>query len=221
VIRLVTGMDAAGRVVVEVRDTGSGVPVELLGRIFEPFFTTKPVGVGTGLGLSICHNIVSSLGGEITVENQSGQGACFRVALWPAPQESGARPAAPRTAGGRRGRLLVIDDEPSVGAAVGRLLAAEHEVVTVSVAREALACFEQGERFDVILCDLMMPEMPGTELYAAIAALAPDQAERIVFMTGGAFTSRAREFLAHVPNLRVDKPFDSENLRAVIRTVMH
>ncbi|MDB4930039.1 MAG: sensor histidine kinase/response regulator, partial [Myxococcaceae bacterium] len=83
-IHVVTTTDAAGRAVAEVRDSGPGIPPEVLGRIFDPFFTTKPVGVGTGLGLSICHNIVTGMGGEITVASRPGEGTVFRVALPPA-----------------------------------------------------------------------------------------------------------------------------------------
>ncbi|NOK22529.1 PAS domain S-box protein, partial [Corallococcus carmarthensis] len=76
---------SGGQVLVEVRDTGSGIAPEVMGRIFDPFFTTKPVGVGTGLGLSICHGIITGLGGDILVESTVGQGSTFRVVL-PAPQ---------------------------------------------------------------------------------------------------------------------------------------
>lgn len=79
-----TSTDDAGRAVVEVRDTGTGIPASLIGRVFDPFFTTKPVGAGTGLGLSLCHAIVTRLGGEITVESEEGRGTTFRVALPPA-----------------------------------------------------------------------------------------------------------------------------------------
>ena len=80
-IRLVTLAEGPGHVVLEVRDTGSGIPPEFRSRVFEPFFTTKPVGTGTGLGLWICHRIVTSLGGEITLESQTGKGTTFRVVL--------------------------------------------------------------------------------------------------------------------------------------------
>ena len=83
-IRIATRTDGAGRAVISVTDTGSGIPPDVLGRIFDPFFTTKPVGVGTGLGLFICHGIVKALGGEITVESAPGKGTTFRVLLPPA-----------------------------------------------------------------------------------------------------------------------------------------
>jgi PAS domain S-box-containing protein len=93
-IRISTRTDAAGRAVISVSDSGSGIPPEVLGRIFDPFFTTKPVGVGTGLGLFICHGIVKALGGEITVESKLGTGTTFRVLLPPA-HFSRARAATP------------------------------------------------------------------------------------------------------------------------------
>jgi CheY-like chemotaxis protein len=73
-----------------------------------------------------------------------------------------------------------------------------------------------GARFDVILCDLMMPRMTGMELHGELSRTAPDQAARIVFMTGGAFTARARDFLSTIANARVDKPFDAAGLRSVV-----
>jgi signal transduction histidine kinase len=87
-IRVVARISSAGRVTVEVRDTGSGIPAEHLRRIFDPLFTTKPVGVGTGLGLSVCHQIITALGGEIRVESEKGRGTSFFITL-PAAGESG------------------------------------------------------------------------------------------------------------------------------------
>ena len=88
-VRVTTGLDAAGRVLVEVSDTGCGIPLDAVGRIFDPFFTTKDPGMGTGLGLSICHGLVSAMGGEITVDSIVGQGTTFRVMLPPAAPEKG------------------------------------------------------------------------------------------------------------------------------------
>ncbi|MFL5358013.1 response regulator [Archangium sp.] len=219
-IRVVTRRSGAD-VVIEVRDTGVGIPEENLERVFEPFFTTKPVGVGTGLGLSICHGIVSGFGGRMSVESRVGQGSTFRVIL---PAATNARPVepAPRArvelAPGRRGRILVVDDEPMIGVAIRRTLQREHEVVTTTSAREAQARLRDGEHFDLILCDVMMPEMSGVDLHQELSSHAPQLAERMVFLTGGAFTPNARAFLSQVKNPRVDKPFSSEELRSLVRS---
>jgi len=220
-IRIITRRDDDGRVVVEVRDTGSGIPASVVSRIFDPFFTTKAIGVGTGLGLSICHRIVTALGGQIVVESQVAKGTVFRITL-PAAKADAAEvpsPAAP-PASGRRGRILVVDDEEALGIALRRILSNEHEVLAVTTAEDALGRVSQGERFDVILCDLMMPEVTGMDFHAALLQLAPAQAEKVVFMTGGAFTSQAREFLDRVRNARVEKPFDAGSIRALIHGLL-
>ena len=124
-IRVSTRLDEpSGRVAIEIRDTGDGIPHESLPRIFDAFFTTKPVGVGTGLGLSICHRIVTGLGGEIRVESQVGQGTAFTVLLPPAKfEEEEVAVALPDvTPPPRRGKVLVIDDEPMIIKALQRLL---------------------------------------------------------------------------------------------------
>jgi PAS domain S-box-containing protein len=220
-IRIVTRTDEDGRAVVEVRDTGPGIAPDVVGRIFDAFFTTKPQGVGTGLGLSICHDIVASVGGEIAVETRLGHGAVFRVALPAAPDhvdgdgETGPEPLphAPT----RRGRVLVVDDEPAICAAIRRLLAPEHDVVAAERAREALDLVVAGERFDAILCDVMMADMTGMELHGRLSAAAPSQAERMILLTGGAFTPGATEFLQRVPNARLEKPFDPASVLALVR----
>jgi len=218
-IRLVTTVGTDGDVVIEVHDTGHGMSPEVIERLFTPFFTTKPVGFGTGLGLSICHRIVSSLGGEITVESKPGRGSMFRVSLPAARRQVSLitpPPAAASVPPPRRGRVLVIDDEPMMAKVLHRTLAADHDVVTVLAAKDALAMIAAGQRFTVILCDLMMPHVTGMDLYAELLRSAPEQAKRIIFLTGGAFTSRMRAFLDEVDNLCLEKPFDPAGLRLLI-----
>ena len=216
-IRVVTRRAASGRVVIEVRDTGTGIPKELLTRIFDPFFTTKPVGVGTGLGLSLCHRMVTDLGGEIEVESVVDEGTVFRVTLPVARSEpQRAASPAPVEAVAHRARVLVVDDELAIGRALSRSLGRHHEVVFLTSSREALTRITAGERFDVIFSDLMMPDVTGMDLYEELLRIAPDQAKRMVFVTGGAFTERACEFLDAVPNARVDKPFVVANILAII-----
>ncbi|HSP78104.1 MAG TPA: response regulator [Myxococcaceae bacterium] len=221
-LRIVTRR-LAGEVVVEVRDTGAGMPAEHLARVFEPFFTTKPVGMGTGLGLSICHGIITRSGGRMEVESEQGRGSTFRVILPAATssQRAATPPAAPvRSVAPRRGRLLVVDDEPMIGMAIRRMLQREHEVVALTSAREALARILGGEHFDVILCDVMMPEMSGMELHEELTRCAPGLADRMVFLTGGAFTPQAREFLARVKNPQREKPFSSQELRELVHGLL-
>jgi PAS domain S-box-containing protein len=217
-IRVTTGTDAAGRVVVEVRDTGPGMAPETLKMLFTPFFTTKPAGVGTGLGLIICQRIVNGLGGEITAESRPGSGTVMRVAL-PAAQGNRVEeaPAAIEPpAAARRGRVLVVDDDKRVGAMLHNVLSDEHDVEVLASAKEALERLSAGQRYDVILCDMMMPVVSGMDFYEVLRDSAGEQADRIVFLTGGAFTARAREFLDRVPNTSLEKPFKLRDLRALI-----
>jgi PAS domain S-box-containing protein len=223
-IRVVTKTDEVGRAVIEVRDSGAGIDPAIIDRIFDPFFTTKRVGVGTGLGLSICHSIVTGMGGEITVERIPGGGTQFRVVL-PASSMASApvalapgKPAAAKLP--LRGRVLVVDDDEMVGVMLGRVLR-DHEVTVVTKGREALRLLASGREFDVILSDLMMPEMTGMQLHSELARTSPEDADRMIFLTGGAFTPSARSFLDQVPNPRLEKPFDSQNLRAMVQRFLH
>ncbi|MDC0711959.1 ATP-binding protein [Stigmatella sp. ncwal1] len=216
-IHVSTRLDAEGRIVVEVRDTGSGIPEEIRPRILEPFFTTKPTGVGTGLGLSICHGIISSLGGELQFESEVGRGSVFRVVLSPPDRpEPVTSLSAPAAQSLRRGRILVVDDEPMVLSAVKRTLAEEHDVTLFHGARAALEWLEQGLPWDLILCDLMMPEMTGMDFHEELSRRMPERAGQVVFVTGGAFTARARDFLGRVSNPRTEKPFDARVLRELV-----
>lgn len=218
-VRIATRVAPDGRVRVEISDTGSGMTPEVLERIFTPFYTTKPVGVGTGLGLAICHNLITSAGGEITVDSMVDLGTTFCVLLPPtsATAEVGRRDAiSARLRIPRRGRILVLDDDVIVGITLRRALGVEHDVVAMVDARATLALLRDGARFDVILCDIMMPTATGMEIHAAISELDPAQAARIVFITGGAFTPQAQAFLAQIPNSQLEKPIDLGSLRALI-----
>ncbi len=211
-----------GRVGAEVHDTGVGIPAAVQARIFDPFFTTKPLGAGTGLGLSICHGILQSMGGDIRVESSDGHGSVFHVALPAAPSGLAPREAAeaPLQPAAAAGRVLVVDDEPFIGSSLRILLAPELEVVAVTRAADALARIDGGERFDAILSDLMMPDMNGMELYCELQKRAPDVTSRVIFLTGGAFTASAQEFLGRVRPRCLEKPFDVQTLRSVLREVM-
>jgi PAS domain S-box-containing protein len=220
-IRISTRTDDEGRAIVEVSDTGAGIPPETMANLFTPFFTTKPPGVGTGLGLPICQRIVAQMGGEIQVESEVGEGTTFRVLLQAAssaPDASLQRPPTPSRPpiSQRRGRILIIDDEPMLAAAIRRVLVSQHDVITTTRAEDALERLRSGATFDVIFSDLMMPQVTGMELYARIHQEFPEHAPRVVFLTGGAFTQAARDFLARVPNPTLEKPIDRNGLLALV-----
>ncbi len=209
----------------EVHDTGAGIPPAVLPHIFDPFFTTKPVGMGTGLGLSVCHGIVTKLGGDIQVESKPGVGTTFRVSLRRGADRAKTERPPPELPPQDlpRGRVLVVDDEVMVGNSLRRILAKDHDVVVCTSGRDALAAVSAAETvskggFDLILCDVMMPDVTGMDMYEELSRTAPKIAARMVFMTGGTFTPRARDFLDKVPNPRLDKPIDVKALRAWIRT---
>jgi PAS domain S-box-containing protein len=217
-IRIVTKTDDRGRAVVEIHDSGRGIPEHVRSRIFEPFFTTKDVGEGTGLGLSICHGIVTGFGGEIDVVSRVGVGTTFRVLL---PAAAHFVPSPPPVAisapAPGRGAVLVVDDDARLRETLARLLRKEYDVTLAACAEEALAPIRAGKRYAVIISDLMMPEMTGMEFYAQLQRLDPRQAQRVVFITGGAFTSTASAFLDTIANPRLEKPFELTALRDLLR----
>jgi len=217
-LRLVTSTDEDGNAVIEVSDTGCGIPPHLLGRIFEPFFTTKPIGHGTGLGLSISHGIVQTLGGSILVDSQVGKGSRFRVVIpghrRAAVSEAIERGSAMATA--PRRRVLVVDDDRGVCEALKAALSPEHDVVLAESSHQALAAVDGGGRFDLILCDVHMPEVSGIGLYQQLRAINEELASRVIFMTAGTFTQRGRDFLAAVDRPLLEKPLDLSAIRAML-----
>jgi PAS domain S-box-containing protein len=206
---------AAREVVIEVQDTGPGLSAEARAHLFEPFFTTKPVGSGTGLGLSICHGIVTAHDGRLEVDSAPGNGSTFRVVL-PGLVDQLAQPRAAEAgvvALAAGGRVLVLDDEPPVAKAIARALKGGPEVVVVNDSRQALARIEGGEAFDLVVCDLMMPELSGEEFQQRLRGLRPALAESMIFVTGGAFTDAAADFLGKTKNACLQKPFAPNALR--------
>jgi signal transduction histidine kinase len=211
----VRSYDQQDQVVIEVEDNGPGIAPEILPRVFEAFFTTKPAGLGTGLGLSITREIVRSAGGEIAAEAQPGRGALFRVRL---PVGAGA-PLAPVAAvvpARRRYRLMAIDDEPLLLRAYRRIFIDHHDIELCLGGADALALLETDRAFDVILCDLQMPELSGVELYHTICRRWPELERRFIVTTGGAFSPESRAFLEREQVECVNKPFQLEEILEVI-----
>jgi PAS domain S-box-containing protein len=219
-VRVRTAHDVeADRVVVEIEDSGAGMDEETAKRAFDPFFTTKKAGEGMGLGLAVCLAIVEGAGGWIDLKTARGEGTTFRISLpaarqRPAPAPEAAAPGAAPSP--RRGRVLVVDDEPFVGAALARLLGARHDVVCSGSGAHALRRLEEGERFDAVLCDAMMPGMSGPDLLDRLRALFPEQADRLVFITGGIFSEAVQRRLDMVPNAKIAKGLPLEQLERLI-----
>jgi two-component system, cell cycle sensor histidine kinase and response regulator CckA len=225
-IRISTATDRTGRAVVQIQDSGVGIPPEVLPRVFDPFFTTKSPGKGTGLGLAIVHRIVTALKGEIYIESQVGSGTTVRLILprahgIPQPEETRSI-SAPHDVGvkeERRLRVLLVDDETSLGTSLRRCVSRYWNASFVNDGRQALELLRHDSTYDVIVCDLMMPEVTGMDIYEELSQARPDLSKRMLFMTGGAFTERARSFLESVPNPHLEKPFDLAQLEAAVRSM--
>jgi signal transduction histidine kinase len=235
-IRIHTRLVEDGNVLIELADTGCGLSPEVQRRMFEPFFTTKPLGSGTGLGLSICHGIVTSAGGRLSVEARPEGGAQVSVLVPSVDSASGQMPLVPRLGqfaarsprlrlpsskrlAREQRRILMVDDEPMLLRSVRRLLP-EYEIVCVESAKKALALLDSGRPFDLIVSDVMMPEMSGIDFYEELCARYPDEARRVVFVTGGALGHHVGNFLGSVPNMRLEKPFAAADLRRVIEQAL-
>jgi two-component system, cell cycle sensor histidine kinase and response regulator CckA len=216
-IRVATRTDANGRIVIEVADTGSGIPRAVANRIFEPFFTTSPSHT-LGLGLTIARDVIAALDGEIMIDSIEGTGTIVRIVLPPttdAVAHEVAEPlSAPTTTTVRR-RILIIDDDRPVAAAIAFELAA-HDVVVAESGREALELLRREASYDLILCDLMMPDVTGMDVYKALSTIAPEMLDKVVLMTGGAFTAQARQFIADVNAPLLEKPFHTGQLVALV-----
>jgi signal transduction histidine kinase/ActR/RegA family two-component response regulator len=217
---------------IEVRDSGVGIPPEVLSRIWQPFFTTKSAEAGTGLGLSISREIVERAGGQIWAESPPPpaegddparpiSGARFVISLPAAGRNEVITPITsplPRTLSARV-RVLVVEDEPSLARALGDELGRLHQVTVVSCAMDALTAIE-GQSFDVILCDLRMPGMSGEAFYTRVAQIDPAHARRFIFMTGVGFGADVERFLAAAGRPVLEKPFSADDaLEAIVKVV--
>jgi signal transduction histidine kinase/ActR/RegA family two-component response regulator len=208
---------ATGDARLRVRDTGVGIPADVLGRVTEPFFTTKPVGEGSGLGLSICSTLITRLGGTLDIQSTSGEGTCVTVTLPPAPPGDASVPVTPsaEVAPTAALRILAIDDEAAVLRALERALP-HHQVVCAQGGRAALQILATDKAFDLVLCDVMMPDLNGADVADALRRDAPDLEPRLVLITAGATTERARAFLSANRYPVLPKPLDLAELTRVV-----
>lgn len=212
-----------GVVVISVEDNGVGIAPENLRKIFEPFFTTRRGGEGTGLGLSISLELAQKMGGSIEVESTLSIGTTVRLRV---PSSSDTRAGSPAT--GRTGaanpklartRILLLDDEWAVLRMFERVLSREHDVVTFTRGREALAWLEENPAPNLIICDIMMPEMSGPEFFEHAQKIHPEVCDTTLFISGGAVTSEAQEFLSrHASQVRL-KPMSIHEIQELPRQV--
>lgn len=219
-VTITTSPSPLGGASIEISDTGGGIAPAHLERIFDPFFTTKPVGAGTGLGLTICKGIVEKLGGTIEVESRPGIGTTFTVELPPSTLEPTASPRVstlPAPPPPKRS-VLVIDDDARIRRWFERVLA-HHDLIVAPSVEIAEDAIKTGS-FDVIFCDVMMPDRTGMDMHEVISSQRPDLLSRVVFMSGGAFTPVLSRFLETVPNLCLRKPFEKEALERAIERVV-
>ncbi|GFO63344.1 PAS domain S-box protein [Geomonas paludis] len=200
-----------------VMDTGTGMDRELVKRIFEPFFTTKEVGRGTGLGLATVYGIVTQNGGFVDVESEPGQGTAFRIYL---PRLTGevlpAAHNAPATLRGT-GTVLVVEDDDMLRAMATQMLEKiGYQVIQAATPHVALSiCGEPGHDIDLVLSDVIMPEMNGLDMARGIADLRPDT--KVLFMTGYSSDIIAKCGISADRQLHyIQKPFDMEGLHAKI-----
>nr|WP_221380010.1 PAS domain S-box protein [Actinoplanes polyasparticus] len=206
----------------QVSDTGTGMPPEVIERAFEPFYTTKPAGQGTGLGLATVYGIVTAAGGDLHIYSEQGMGTTFTILLpstdaAPAPIEREAE-VAPHDA--RRGTVLAVEDEPALRGVLTRILrAAGHEVLIAADGPAALALADAHEGpIDVLLTDVVMPHMLGRELAERFADRHPGT--RVLFMSGYARPVLASQGTLAPGVTLVEKPFSKNQLLAALQKVM-
>jgi CheY-like chemotaxis protein len=217
-------MHAAGEGMVEVNvsDTGCGIPADQIDRVFEPFHTTKGVGKGTGLGLSLTRTIVEGLGGTIRVRSVVGQGTTFVVRIPAAtPELADPRTSRPLTAERRDrspatvARILIVDDDRLVARSLKRAFQPHRAEIAIGGPAGLECLLREPDAFDAVLCDVLMPDLDGVELFRLVRERYPAVAKRFIFVTGAA-TPHAQAFLDGISNPRVHKPVHPEEVLSLL-----
>ena len=207
---------------IEISDTGPGIPADVMPRVFEPFFTTKPAGVGTGIGLAVTRGIIQSHGGSIAVHTPAnGEGAvfCIRLPVQPVDPASN-REATVKLETPSARRILIVDDEPDIARMLAEILSADgHSVAVAEDGRQALQALA-GSAFDLVISDLIMPDLDGVGLYKRLQEVHPDLAERVIFMTGDTLSRRAKALVAKTMRPMIEKPFTPEEARRTVQNVL-
>ncbi|MEQ9318773.1 MAG: ATP-binding protein [Polyangiaceae bacterium] len=214
----VTTRSEGDDVIIEIRDTGSGIRPEELDDVFEPFFTTKASSEGVGLGLTIARTTITAMGGHIEAASVWGEGTTVRITLQRVAalqRRPHPTPKPTRAVHHEKPRVLVVDDDRMIGRSIARALH-DHEVVSVQSGQEALELLQRDRAFDIILCDLMMPTMSGVTLHEHVRRLEPRLADKFKFITGGAYTPETKSFVAENAPKVMSKPLMTADLRAIV-----
>lgn len=208
----------------QIQDTGTGIAPEVLNTIFDPFVTTKQVGEGTGLGLAISRQIVTDHGGHIEVESQPDEGSCFSIFL-PLAQAPGSAQKEQKTASFEKDpekssadklKVLIIDDEDSVRQTLSRMLKNHAQVDSAASVAEALTMLKHNANYDLLICDLIMPQQTGMDMYQHLLDKWPQLIARLVFISGGTFSDEARDFIEKTKSPMLAKPFKKKSLLALL-----
>jgi two-component system cell cycle sensor histidine kinase/response regulator CckA len=215
-------------VLCEVTDTGTGIPPEIVEKIWEPFFSTKEVGKGTGLGLSTVYGIVKQTGGYIFCDSELGKGTTFSIYLprhYPKPEEKAENAEAKRTASVKsdmtgNGRILLVEDEDAVRAFANRaLISRGYTVVEADSGESALAVIEgETEPFDLILSDVVMPEMDGPTLLRELRKRGVKT--KVIFVSGYAEDAFEKNLEGQTDFAFLPKPFSLKQLVEKVKDVM-
>jgi two-component system cell cycle sensor histidine kinase/response regulator CckA len=225
------GMPAADYVRIDVSDTGTGIPPEIIDKIFEPFFSTKEVGKGTGLGLSTVYGIVKQTGGFIYVDSETGKGTSFRIFLprhHPEPEVASdpvaakevAAEAKPRTDLTGQGTILLVEDEEGLRSLNARGLRSRgYSVIEASNGVEAMEALEEKNgAVDLVVSDVVMPEMDGPTLLRAMRVHNPDL--KIIFVSGYAEDAFAKSLDEDEKFEFLPKPFTLSQLVGKVKETM-
>lgn len=240
-VRVKTFTDSLGNAVIEISDTGVGVPDTMLGRVFDPFVSTKPVGEGTGLGLFISRGIVLAHHGDIAITSHEGRGTTVTITLPAAPSTHteptsqpnyrvtptallSDRPSSEPPSSGqntlRRSKslksVLVVDDDVALGRAIASFLRDSWLVHFVDTSVSALELLRHGRRFDALLIDIMMPGVSGNQLVELIHNESPEIVQKIVLMSGGVVQPHLKQRIDELMIRFIEKPFSLEAVQKIL-----
>jgi signal transduction histidine kinase len=218
-----TATGADGSVEVTIGRSSDDLAATPLAHAYDRSYSAQTHGSSMGLSLAISHRIIAAMGGAVSMDSGADRGCAFRVRLPRCRDAARNEPRAGRSAPlrSRAPRVLVVDDEPMMCDILSAILGDDYDVSTQVDARAALSALLSGESYDAILCDLMMPGLSGYDLHAEVAKTRPDQAARMVFMTGGTFTEPAQRFLDARDAAHLEKPFRPQEVVALMERHIH